>query len=127
MSYDWELYGIVELEAQIKNLQNQYDALKDYYGEQWPDAETPEGVALMAAHAWNKEFYNKQRESYISLYNAVGPNGSVYPYLDNLYRRRDGTDRFGNKISDQAVANSLTGQLQAVMAKMAPFKEYYVL
>ena len=100
MSYDWELYGIVELEAQIKNLQNQYDALKDYYGEQWPDAETPEGVALMAAHAWNKEFYNKQRESYISLYNAVGPNGSVYPYLDNLYRRRDGTDRFGNKISD---------------------------
>ena len=68
VEYDWELYGIVELEAQIKNLTNQFNAIKDYYGSEWPDADTPAGVALMGAHAWNKEFYNKQRDEYLRLY-----------------------------------------------------------
>ena len=40
LNYDWELYGIVELEAQIKNLENQFRLLKDYYGNEWPATET---------------------------------------------------------------------------------------
>ena len=35
VNYDWELYGISELEAQIKNLENQFDTLKQYQAS-WP-------------------------------------------------------------------------------------------
>ena len=124
VEYDWELYGIVELQAQIKNLTTQFDSLKNYYGSEWPDVETPEAAAIMGAHAWNKEFYLKQRQEYLRLYNEIGPNGSAYIYLDELYLKRDGTDRQGNPVSDEAVSESLNGQLSAVMEQMAPYKAY---
>ena len=127
VNYDWDLYGIVELENQIKNLENQYRILKDDYGDSWPDADTPAGQEVMGANAWNKEYYNMQRQEYIKLNNAVGPNGTAYTHLDRLYLERDGTDRKGVKVSDTAVRESLNGQLDAILALMAPYKQYYNL
>lgn len=127
VEYDWELYGIVELETQIKNLTNQFDILKKYYGEEWPDVETPEAAQMMGAHAWNKEYYQKQKQEYDRLYDEIGPNGSAYKHLDALYLKRDGTDREGNPISDEAVRNSLKGQLQSILDQQAPYKAYYDL
>lgn len=127
VEYDWELYGIVELEAQIKNLTNQFDSIKNYYGSEWPDVETPEAAEIMGAHAWNKEFYLKQRQEYLKLYAEIGPDGSAYKFLDSLYLKRDGTDRTGTPVSDEAVANSMNGQLRAIQNQMLPYKQYYEL
>lgn len=127
VEYDWELYGIVELEAQIKNLTNQFDSIKNYYGSEWPDVETPEAAEIMGSHAWNKEYYLKQRQEYLKLYAEIGPDGSAYKFLDSLYLKRDGTDRTGTPVSDEAVANSMNGQLRAIQNQMLPYKQYYEL
>ena len=127
VDYDWDLYGIVELENQIKNLENQYRILKDEYGEAWPDRDTEQANEIMGANAWNKEYYETQRQEFIKLNNAVGPNGSAYTHLDKLYLERDGTNRKGEKVSDEAVAASLNGQLSVILAQMAPYKKYYDL
>ena len=127
VEYDWELYGIVELEAQIKNLTNQFDSIKNYYGSEWPDVETPEAAEIMGSHAWNKEYYLKQRQEYLKLYAEIGPDGSAYKFLDSLYLKRDGTDRTGTPVSDEAVANSMNGKLRAIQNQMLPYKQYYEL
>lgn len=127
VDYDWDLYGIVELEAQIKNLENQYRILKENYGDEWPDADTPLGNQVMGRNAWNREYYEKQRQEFIKLDHAVGPNGTAYTHLDKLYEQRDGTNRFGVKISDAAVAASLKGRLSVIESQMAPYKKYYDL
>lgn len=127
VNYDWELYGIAELEAQIKNLENQFDTLKQYQAS-WPSSDTASADAeKMAENAWNKEYYEKQRAEYLKLENAVGPNGTAYAYLDSLYLKRDGTNRKGIPASSTSVAESLSGRLSALMTQMLPYKQYYDL
>lgn len=132
LDYDWELYGIVELEAKIKSLQTQLQSLKGYYGSEWPDIQTQAAAAIMASHAWNKEFYNKQREEYLKLDAAVGTGQgghppTAYTYLDELYTLRDGTDHQGIPVSDEAVQNSMNGRLSEIRSQMQPYALIYNL
>lgn len=53
--------------------------------------------------------------------------GLAYVWLDALYEKRDGTDRSGNPISPQAVANSYSGKLKAKREEAKPYEENYAI
>ena len=77
MTPNWELYGIEELEGQLKNYENQLTALKDYAAD-WEDL-TPE---QQAQHTGGAAAYNVEHFQYVAAKQAIGdentPNTILY-------------------------------------------------
>lgn len=77
ISPNWELFGIEELEGELKKYQNQLTALKDYSLD-WEDLTEEQ----KAQHTGGAAAYNVEHFQYVAAYQAIGdentPNTILY-------------------------------------------------